>query len=230
MIEEEWLTCGDPIPMLNSLERATSKRKLRLFACACCYRILPHLRLAESRTALKMNEQYADGEVPLTDLLSVARLHRNVVGSNRFTAVGAVECAVGLDYTYGQLLPALVCAIGAASNAAWVAAGVLEDKGQRPTAKERAQKSREDAVQTEFVRDIFGNSFEPIIFSPSWRTSTAVALASQMYKARDFSAMPILADALQDAGCDRADMLDHCRGPGPHVRGCWVADLVLRKK
>ncbi|MDY3562094.1 hypothetical protein R5W23_003540 [Gemmata sp. JC673] len=50
-----------------------------------------------------------------------------------------------------------------------------------------------------------------------------------MYESRDFSAMPILADALQDAGCDRADILDHCRGPGQHVRGCWVVDLVLNK-
>ena len=54
-----------------------------------------------------------------------------------------------------------------------------------------------------------------------------VSLARQMYDFRDFSAMPRLADALQDAGCDNADILDHCRGPGPHVRGCWVVDLVL---
>lgn len=65
---------------------------------------------------------------------------------------------------------------------------------------------------------------------PAWRTSTAVALAQQMYDTRDFSAMPILADALQDAGCDNADILGHCRGPGPHVRGCWLVDLVLDKK
>jgi hypothetical protein len=65
--------------------------------------------------------------------------------------------------------------------------------------------------------------------SATWRTSTAVALARQMYDSRDFSAMPILADALQDAGCDNADILDHCRGPGPHVRGCWVVDLILEK-
>jgi hypothetical protein len=48
-----------------------------------------------------------------------------------------------------------------------------------------------------------------------------------MYESRDFSAMPILADALQDAGCDNADILAPCCGPGPHVRGCWVVDLVL---
>lgn len=62
---------------------------------------------------------------------------------------------------------------------------------------------------------------------PQWRTRTAVLLARQMHESRDFSAMPILADALQDAGCDNADILDHCRGPGPHVRGCWVVNLVL---
>ncbi|MBP3956180.1 hypothetical protein J8F10_12890 [Gemmata sp. G18] len=80
------------------------------------------------------------------------------------------------------------------------------------------------------MHNIFGNPFRPVTFSPSWRTPTAVALAAQMYESRDFSAMPILADALQDAGCDATDVLNHCRGPGVHVRGCWVADLVLDKQ
>jgi hypothetical protein len=57
-----------------------------------------------------------------------------------------------------------------------------------------------------------------------------VALARQMYDSRDFSAMPILADALQDAGCGNEDLLDHCRGLGSYVRGCWVVDLVLGKE
>ena len=82
----------------------------------------------------------------------------------------------------------------------------------------------------ELVRDIFGNPFRPITLLPEWRTSTVIALASQMYESRDFSSMPILADALQDAGCDSAEVLDHCRGEGPYVRGCWVVDLVLGKE
>ncbi len=57
-----------------------------------------------------------------------------------------------------------------------------------------------------------------------------MTLARTMYESRDFSAMPILADALQDAGCDNEDILGHCRGSGPHVRGCWVVDLVLGKE
>jgi hypothetical protein len=88
----------------------------------------------------------------------------------------------------------------------------------------------EREAQTGLLRDIFGNPFRPVTFDHAWRTPTAVALAQQMYDSRDFSAMPILADALQDAGCDNFDVLDHCREPGPHVRGCWVVDLVLGKE
>lgn len=69
-----------------------------------------------------------------------------------------------------------------------------------------------------------------VTFSREWRTSTTVALAQEMHDSRDFSAMPILADALQDASCDNENILNHCRGPGPHVRGCWVVDLVLGKE
>jgi hypothetical protein len=80
------------------------------------------------------------------------------------------------------------------------------------------------------AREIFGNPFRPVAFDPAWRTTTAVALARQMYRSRDFSAMPILADALQDAGCDNEDVLRHCRDPQKvHVRGCWVVDGVLEK-
>ena len=82
-----------------------------------------------------------------------------------------------------------------------------------------------------YLRDIFGNPFRPISFAPDWRTSTAFALAQQMYDSRDFGAMPILADALQDAGCDNEDVLSHSRDPKQvHVRGCWVVDLVLGKE
>src|SRR5262245_49415618 len=88
---------------------------------------------------------------------------------------------------------------------------------------------QERVAQADLLRDIFGNPFRPVALDPSWLTSTVNALARQMYESRDFSAMPILADALQDAGCDSDDILDHCRGPGPHVRGCWVVDLVQGK-
>ncbi|WP_439623788.1 hypothetical protein [Gemmata sp.] len=84
-------------------------------------------------------------------------------------------------------------------------------------------------MRTELVHEFFGNPFRPVALDPAWCTSTVVALARGIYDERAFDRMPILADALQDAGCDSADVLTHCRGPGPHARGCWVVDLVLGK-
>lgn len=88
-----------------------------------------------------------------------------------------------------------------------------------------------DARNLLLISEVFGNPFQPVRFSPEWRTDTAVLLARAMYDAREFSAMPILADALQDAGCDNDDVLTHCRDANQtHVRGCWVCDLVLGKE
>jgi hypothetical protein len=98
--------------------------------------------------------------------------------------------------------------------------------------REFNRRHRKEAIarQSALFHDLFGNPLHPVAFSLEWRTDTAVVLAEQMYESCEFSAMPILADALQDAGCDSADILDHCRGDGPHVRGCWVIDLVLGKE
>jgi hypothetical protein len=82
-----------------------------------------------------------------------------------------------------------------------------------------------------WIREVFGNPFRPVRFNPAWRTDTVLAVARRAYDAREFGALPILADALQDAGCDSADLLDHPRDPhAEHVRGCWALDLVLGKE
>ena len=88
-------------------------------------------------------------------------------------------------------------------------------------------------VQVQLLRDVFGNPFRAININPSlvaWNGGTVVKLAQAIYDDRAFDRLPILADALEDAGCDNADILAHCRGPGPHVRGCWVVDLILGKE
>ena len=77
------------------------------------------------------------------------------------------------------------------------------------------------------VRCIFGNPFQPIEFDPTWRTEAVVALARGLYESRDFSAAPVLADALEDARCADAAVLGHLRGGGGHMRGCFVVDAVL---
>ena len=91
-------------------------------------------------------------------------------------------------------------------------------------------QNNEKLAQHRLLDDIFGNPFRPVVFEPSWRTSTAVAVAYGIYEERAFDRMPILADALEDAGCDNEDILNHCRQPGEHVRGCWVVDFVLGNK
>ena len=88
----------------------------------------------------------------------------------------------------------------------------------------------ERAEQVRLLWELFGNPLCPVNFNPDWRTPTVVGFAVQIYESRDFSAMPILADALQDAGCDNEVILSHCLGAGPHVRGCWVVDQILEKE
>ncbi len=83
--------------------------------------------------------------------------------------------------------------------------------------------------QNSLIRDVFGNPFRPVALDPVWRTPAVVSLAEAVYAERAFDRLPQLADALEAAGCDHADILSHCRGPGPHVRGCWVVDLLLGK-
>ncbi len=85
----------------------------------------------------------------------------------------------------------------------------------------------EVAAQADLLRDIFGNPFRSAEFKLEWLTSDVLALARGIYNESAFDRMPILADALQDAGCDDLDLLDHCREPGNHVRGCWVIDRLL---
>jgi hypothetical protein len=85
----------------------------------------------------------------------------------------------------------------------------------------------ERARQCHLLREIFGDPFRPVAVDPRWLTSDVRSVARGIYAERAFDGMPILADALQDAGCDAAGVLDHCREPGEHVRGCWVLDLLL---
>jgi hypothetical protein len=121
-----------------------------------------------------------------------------------------------------SLFSAVCCLFGDNTGATlW---NVLDARGSGP------QFSGTDTELTAVVRDIVGNPFRPVVFDPRWRSETAVALASGIYAERAFDRMPILADALEEAGCDHADVLHHCRDPHqPHARGCGVADLVLGK-
>jgi hypothetical protein len=84
--------------------------------------------------------------------------------------------------------------------------------------------------QKAIVLDIFANPFRPTTINPSLLTPAVVSIAQSIYEERAFDQMPILADALEESGCDHADILNHLRQPGEHVRGCWVLDLLLGKE
>ena len=227
MTEAEWLTAMDPMPMLAFIRDKASARKLRLSAVWCC-RTLHHLLVPAALELISVAERVAEGsagsderkrarqaafELPWLKDLSTA--HRR----------GPAKSAVGEALSRR--------AWEAAESTARISIGLrgIETglaRGWGWSSEEARDIHRTEV--TEVLRDIFGNPFRPVPFSLEWRTDTAIALARQMYEAREFSAMPILADALQDAGCDNPDILDHCRGAGPHVRGCWVVDRVLGKE
>jgi hypothetical protein len=86
------------------------------------------------------------------------------------------------------------------------------------------------AELSEWVREVFGNPFRPAALDPAWVTPAALGLAQAAYQDGAFDTLPILADALEEAGCDDAELLAHLRGPGPHTPGCWAVDAVLAKE
>jgi hypothetical protein len=101
-----------------------------------------------------------------------------------------------------------------------------------PTAAERFVGAEGRPVRPcalALIRDIFGKPYRPVAFDPRWRTLTAAAVARAVYDQRAFEGVPLLADALEHAGCTDAELLGHLRGPGSHVRGCWPVDLRLGK-
>ncbi|AMV26912.1 hypothetical protein VT84_21100 [Gemmata sp. SH-PL17] len=215
MTETEWLTCEDPVPMLTLLGSCTAERKLRLFTVACARLVWDHFTDNVMREAVVAAERCADG-VPWESELkqycnAMYRLpveRSRATGMNGFTLWTADECAA---YFTALKTTAAGCGlVKFSSGIAWPLAVTLTG-----------------ARQPALIRDIFGNPFRPVTFRSTWRSPAVVELASRMYESRDFGAMPILGDALQDAGCDSTDVLEHCRGPGPHVRGCWAVDLVL---
>jgi hypothetical protein len=187
-------------------------RKWRLVISACCSAIPALWQDVRVRPVLEGIERTADAGAP------AGRTAGEIV--QRATEVGWVY-----NRDHDRVAQLIEQAIGAAFGAHdpyaamdFLLAGLDGAFGER---------TRE---QCDFVREVFGNPFRSVPFSPNWRTDTAVTLARTMYEARDFGAMPILADALQDAGCDQPAILTHCRDTTlTHVRGCWVVDLVLGK-
>jgi hypothetical protein len=226
MTEAEWLNSNKPIRLLRFLEGKPSERKFRLFAVACCRRIWDRIVDERSRRAVEVAERIADEAVPEDEVVESSRLALAAFGQS---GGRAAHCSIEKDSRSGG-----ISRLGPHSplvRAMWTATFTTEVV---QLAKEKSRwhevYKQEGKQQTPLVRDIFGNPFRPITFDTSWLTSSVIALAKQMYESRDFSAMPILADALQDAGCDSDEILNHCRGGSANVRGCWLVDYLLGKE
>jgi hypothetical protein len=214
MIEAKWLAATDSVPMLEFLRGKASDRKLRLLAVAMA-RLFPRQLVGVLFTAVEMAERIADGPVDESERLeAVFRLER---------VIGDFDMAHGNWYRKAPWEERY--AYFATKNAL---GGIALTKISPDGADWRLSRQANAEFHPALVRDIF-NPFHAGI-DPSWLTSTVTALAQQMYEAREFSAMPILADALEDAGCADEQVLNHSRGPGPHVRGCWVVDACLKKE
>jgi len=227
--EEEWLAATDPTPMLDFLRGKASDRKWRLFGCACCRRVW-HLYDSSGRNAVEVAERVADGLASSSDRRVAAALVRHRYGGDHFG--------------YGpQAVINISAQFGGSSGSSYAALNQTEHVvGPKPPAdqpltihlqyEERVnrQLALERATQSAIAGDMFGNPFRPVAFDPRWRSADAVGLARGIYEDRAFDRLPLLADALMDAGCADEQVLGHCRGDGPHARGCWVVDLVLGKE
>ena len=220
MTESQWLSPGNLTEHVDFLYARKHRRKLRLFSIACCRQLSRWIDEPRLFDALLRAELFADGE--LSDS-TIGKWRRTVNKLEDERRRKAREWTPQLSvYHYVRT----VCLEGqyAGFTDNWRALVYHGGSFGEEVATRGSQLAHD------LLLEIFGNPFRPIPFLPEWRTDTAVSLAAQMYESRDFSAMPILADALQDAGCDNEDVLNHCRDANQtHVRGCWVVDHVLGK-
>jgi hypothetical protein len=182
---------------------AFTDRKTRLLTCGCARLKWDLLTDLCSRKAVEAAERYADGSLGLSQMLKRHRAARDA--SYRSPA----------NQTSGE---------------AKLVAHAAAECARTHVNLFHARLAAGDALGCILAREIFGNPFRPVTLQPAWLTSDVVALARSINDERAFDRMPILADALDEAGCEDRQLLGHCRGTGPHVRGCWAIDLLFAKE
>jgi hypothetical protein len=218
MTETEWLESPEPDAMLEFLQGRASDRKLRLFAVACCRRVVHLLKDDRFRHAIDVTERFADRNASADELYDALALAEMATREHP----SAAGCYPRDPNPFREdLSDPLRFATSTARQAAYVAYMV-----------DAAAGVRERAVQADLLRDLF-NPFRPAApepGSPGWDRGAVGKIVRMIYQERRFGDLPILADAIEEAGCDDEEILGHCRQPGGHVRGCWVVDLILKKR
>jgi hypothetical protein len=187
------------------------QRKLRLYGCASCRRIWPLIPEGPCRRTVETAERYADGRATKQDLKEALRPAVPFLG-------------VGPGPEHRDAVQAVFrVAAPESKRAAW--AGV-----DASSAHHGGAWTKDDGIFCVLLREVFGNPFRPMVAEQSWLTwngGTVVKLAKAVYEDRAFDTLPVVADALEDAGCTDPVVLSHLRGLGPHVPGCWAVDLLL---
>ena len=221
MDAESWETSsGDLFRMVLALSpirlarTKAGKRKLRLFGVGCArlfWDAIPDDRL---KHGVELAERVADG---LESRQALEEVHSDLRYSH---AAGRIREPEEWHWVVAKL--AIGCCDVKANDVALNSIGF--ESMPIPADRRRVLTFRSD-----LLRCIFGNPFQKPAFSKKWRSETVTALATGIYEEHAFDRLPILADALEEAGCDEPTMLSHLRGPGPHCRGCWVLDLALGK-
>jgi hypothetical protein len=232
MTEEEWRAGENPEPMLAYLGRCrryrVSTRKLRLFACRCVRRVRDALTYQESEDAIVLAERFADDEATGVDMSRARRGARRAVNASRqngprsHRAALAAWCLCRLPQGRRDTVR---FALRMAQEAAHFARRAAELKPN--------QVQPEAQAQADLLREVVGNPYRRPPVDPAWLTwggGTVAQMARAIYEGRRYSELPVLADALEEAGCNDADVLGHLRGGGPHARGCWVLDRLLDRE
>jgi hypothetical protein len=246
MTEREWLEATDPQPMLDWLRHSgkASERRLRLLAVACCRRVLHLTAEGRSRRAVEVAERYADG---LAGVAELAQARQGAGAALRESPLWSQpDSDADLEAAASSLHPdSWHAAQGAAWNAAWHPCFMAHEPRERqrrsiPPATPLPSFEDERRSQCVLVREIFGSPFQAApTLAPSllhWNGGAVVQLAQAAYAERmmpeghlDPARLGVLADALEEAGCDAPEILAHLRAPGPHWRGCWCLDIILRQ-
>jgi hypothetical protein len=221
MTEAEWFASSDVDAMLEQVRGKVSDRKLRLFAVACCRRIWTMLGDPRCQKAVRIAEYYADG---LAERRELAIARTEVIRAESGPAGRAAYWSANNRMSDEVVQTIHVAAVEAVARAAVESVSVNHDAVWDRTV---AVAQRDVAAD---LREIVGNPFRsPRLDTDwlAWRSGTIRQIARNIYDTRRFDEVPVLADALEDAGCDDTAMLRHFREQVPHVRGCWAVDLVL---
>jgi hypothetical protein len=227
LTEAQWLECKSiNLPVMKWVRRYGSDRKFYLAAAAAVRMVADQLIDADSRAAIDVVERFADGQATLEEMQAArdAAARADFLGPpTQATLEDSRRQYAGMAAMYAATPPNELAPRNG-PRGVWIGAYNALDYANK-AGKMTELRPRHAAL----LRDIIGNPFRTVTIAPGWRTSNVAALAQGIYEERAFERMPILADALEEAGCTEATILDHCRQLAEHVRGCWVVDFLLGK-